>query len=71
MKIQNKKELSQRKREFLLTFFPKEDKYCEIEINKFWLVKNWNNGKKIWQVGIYSQESFMRYKNPTQSEKLF
>jgi len=30
-----------------------------------------NNGKKIWQVGIYSQESFMRYKNPTQSEKLF
>ena len=59
--MNNKQRLNQQRQNFLLTFFD-EDKYCEKEINGFWLVKNWNGDKKIWQVSIYTKESLEKNK---------
>ena len=59
--MNNKQRLNQQRQNFLLTFFD-EDKYCEKEINGFWLVKNWNGNKKIWQVSIYTKESLEKNK---------
>ena len=52
---------------FLLTFFKYPDgdpvdHYEEIVVNRFWLVKSYNSENKKWQVAIYTQQAFERYK---------
>lgn len=39
-----------------------QDHYEEILIGNEWFVKMWNGGNKKWQVAVYSQDSFKRYK---------
>jgi len=59
----DKRRREQTKREFLLTFFPQtEDHYEEKELNGFWLVKFFDGTTNRWLVGIYTQDSFKRYK---------
>lgn len=49
--------------EFLLTFFKQEeDKYEEMEVNGFWLIKQWDGSAKKWSVHIYPKESYNNYK---------
>jgi len=57
----SKKERNRIRQEFLLTFFDKNSGYSEKEINGFWLIKQWNGNQKIWQVAIYTKESFRKY----------
>jgi hypothetical protein len=62
MSTKNKKKLNDTKRDFLLTFFTK-DEYTELPLNGFWLVKSFDGGfNQRWQVSIYSQETFKVYK---------
>jgi len=56
----NKKNNTQTKQDFLLTFFLK-DEYQEKKVNGFWLIKQFNGNKKCWQVAIYSRESYKKY----------
>ena len=55
---------SRRKRhDFLLTLFDDNGgHYAEKEINGYWLVRCFNGNSKMWQVFIYTQDSFKRYK---------
>jgi len=49
--------------EFLLTYFKQEtEQYEELEVNGWWLIKQWNGGAKKWEVHIYSPESYKNYK---------
>ena len=50
-----------RKRNFLLTFFDK-DEYSEKEINDYWLIKSWDGNYEKWNVGIYTQETYKDFK---------
>lgn len=65
MSIKSKKS-SDNRRQFLLTFFNKEEVYSEIEVNGFWLIKHWDGGRKIWTVDIYPEESYRNHKSATQ-----
>lgn len=47
--------------EFLLTFFPEEERYAEVEVNGFHLVKQLN-AQKLWEVAIYTRESYQKRK---------
>lgn len=55
-----KLERAERQKELLKHFT--EDHYEEKEIEQEWFVKMWNGDKKIWQVAVFSKESFARYK---------
>ena len=50
-----------RQQELLKNF--EGDFYQEKKINDKWYVKMWNGGTKRWQVAIYSEDSFKRYKS--------
>lgn len=41
----------------------KQDCYEERKIGNEWYVKQWNGGTKRWQVAIFSEDSFRRYKS--------
>ena len=56
------KEKNKTRRDFLLTFFTDYNEYQEVELNNFWLVKQWNGDAKFWQVAIFTKESFKNYK---------
>lgn len=57
----NKTFNNETRRNFLLTFFDK-DEYQEIDLNGFKLVKNWDANYKRWQVAIFRPEQFEKYK---------
>lgn len=42
-----------------------EEHYEEKHIGDKWYVKSWNGGTKRWQVSVYSEDSFKRYKSWT------
>ena len=52
--------------ERLKSFIQDEDQYEERQVGNEWWVKNFNGGTGLWQVAIYSNESFKRYKQYTQ-----
>ena len=56
------------RQEFLLSFF-NDNGYEEKQVNSFWLVKQWNGNTKDWQVAIYSNQSFNKYKEFTDKGK--
>lgn len=39
------------------------DHYEERKVGNDWYVKSWNGGTNLWQVAIYSESSFRRYKS--------
>lgn len=47
---------------FLLTFFDQNGGYEEKNVNGFWLIKQFDNVKKIWQVAIYTAEAYRKRK---------
>ena len=57
------KKTNYRQQDFLLTFFDKEPKYQEQEVNGFWLIKQYNRNTGDWQVGIFTKESYENYLN--------
>ena len=57
----NKQQINHARQQFLLSFF-KGECYQEKEVNNFMLIKNMNGNTGRWQVGIYTQDSFKRYK---------
>lgn len=63
--MSNSKKVSSNKKyqDFLLSFF-EDDYYQEREVNGFWLVKKYDGSKDIWDVYLYTAESFKAYKNP-------
>ena len=52
----------ERQNGLLQEFSQEEDHYEEKKIGENWYVKNWNGGTKRWQVAIYSNASFRKYK---------
>lgn len=66
MIIEKKRTSKQKKRDHqqssLLTIF-EGDYYQEKQVGDKWLVKMWNGTTNKWQVAIYSELSFRRYKN--------
>ena len=50
------------KQEFYLSFF-EDNGYEEKLVNGFYLVKSQNGDTKKWQVGLYTRDSFKRYKD--------
>lgn len=71
MPKKTKKEYNLIRQNFLLSFFDDEDKYAEKEVHGFWLVKHWNKDTHRWQIAIYTQESFKRYKGHNNPASLF
>lgn len=60
--MSKKKKLERRKRqEELLKNFD-GDFYQEKKIGNEWFVKHYNGNTDRWQVAVYSQDSFQRYK---------
>jgi hypothetical protein len=55
------KKLSNNSKEFLNTFFEKEE-YTEKQVNGFWLIKRYNGANNSWEVAIYKQEAYTNYK---------
>lgn len=49
------------RQDFLLTFFG-DFGYEEKHVNGYWLVKQWNGNMNTWQVAIYEEGAFQRYK---------
>jgi hypothetical protein len=56
------------RQDFLMTFFTGES-FEEKEVNRFWLVKHWNGNSKMWEVAIFSKESYQRMKIGQQKYK--
>ena len=53
-----KQSQNQQRHEFLLTFFKKDQ--LLIEVNGFILKKQFNPTMKVWQVAIYTKDSYSR-----------
>jgi hypothetical protein len=68
MSSKQKKYYNDVKRSFLLSFFDDTEKYTEQNVNGFWLIKQWNGNDKRWQVAIYSEESYRKYKAAASGE---
>jgi len=47
MSSKNARELRKVKRDFLLSFFSDSGEYAELEVNGFWLVKQWKGEERI------------------------
>ncbi len=52
--------LSKVRHQFLLTFFDTANCYQVKEINGFFLIKQFNKLNMVWEVAIYTKESFQR-----------
>ena len=62
-KIKNKtKQLLRRQRQEELLKLFEGDFYQEKQFNGGWYVKQFNGNTERWQVAIYSEESFQKYK---------
>lgn len=63
MKGQAKKqERLARQIELLKNFEQEEDHYEEKKIGNEWYIKMWNGGTNKWQVAIFNEISFKKYK---------
>lgn len=62
------KENKRRRQEELLKNF-EGDYYQEKKIGDKWFVKQYNRNTERWQVAIYSEESFSRYKEYIENKK--
>lgn len=45
--------------------YQKEDHYEEKKVGNEWYIKSWNGGTQRWQVSVYSEVSYRRYKSYT------
>lgn len=61
MPTQTKKEKRRARQEELLKHFD-GDFYQEKKIGEQWFVKQWNGNSNKWQVAIFSEQSFNKYK---------
>jgi hypothetical protein len=59
--MNNKKNTNRIRRDFYLTFFKKQDGYEELQVNGYWLIKQFDGGTKEWTVHLYSPESYKNY----------
>jgi hypothetical protein len=59
---QNQKLERWSRQEQLLQHFSPESGYAEKQVGSEWYIKMWNGNAKRWQVAVYSEESFKRYK---------
>lgn len=48
--------------DFLLSYFSKDSGYEEKEVNGFWLIKQLNKLQNMWNVAIYTKESYSNKK---------
>ena len=46
-----------------------EDHYQEKKVGDKWYVKQWNGNSKRWQVAIFSETSYKKYKQFAQARK--
>lgn len=46
-----------------------EDHYQEKKVGDNWYVKMWNGNSKKWQVAVFSETSFKKYKAFAQARK--
>lgn len=67
MTMSNKLKRRLRQQELLKNF--EGDFYQEKKIGENWLVKSWNGTVGRWQVGVYSEDSFRRYKEFSENKK--
>lgn len=58
-----KQKTKQRRKDFLLSFFSKPDKFEHKEVNGFVLVKHYNGQLKNWYVDIYTPDTFQNFIN--------
>jgi len=65
-----KKEKLERQIELLKKFNQEEDYYEEKKIDNKWYIKSFNGGTKRWQVSIFEEDKFKKYKgyNKVQEE---
>jgi len=62
-----REEQERRLKEFIQDF----EHYEERRIgDKIW-VKHWNGGTNLWQVAIFTEQSFRKYKNYGENRQLF
>lgn len=57
-----KDKFNKTRQNFLLTFF-NENQYEEVEVNGYWLVKQFNSTTDNWQVLIMDKNAFEKYNN--------
>ncbi|HEC65323.1 MAG TPA: hypothetical protein ENI23_08515 [bacterium] len=71
METHKRKDIVEDKRtDFLFTFFKLEaEKYEEVPINGYWLIKQWNPSLKKPIVAIYDYDGFVKYKNYNRKKK--
>ena len=64
-KKQRKKEQTENRNNFYLSFFEEKDatSYAEKEVNGYWIVRSYNTDSKQTQAALYSQDSFRKYKS--------
>lgn len=70
---QQQKKSSERKHDFLLTFFNKPHKLEHKEVNGYILQSYFSNATKRWEVMIFTQDSWLssqRFVNLNHPEKL-
>lgn len=48
-----------------------KDYYEERKIGNEWYIKSWNGGTHRWQVSIYSEQSYSRYKSYGENKREF
>ena len=71
MNIDHNSQSQKRKRqrhEFLLSFFDTSPVYQEKVVNSWYLVKHLNGGTGLWEVNIYTKESFEKYREFVKSK---
>lgn len=67
-KQERQRRLNQQRQSFLLTFFDEDEGNTHKEVNGFVLEKQWNGNQQVWQVAIYSQESWKKREQYIQKE---
>ena len=64
MKKEKKKQKRlERQLELLKMFVQEKDHYEEKHLGKEWYIKSYNGGTGRWQVSVFSESSYRRYKS--------
>ncbi len=48
-----------------------QDHYEERKVGNEWYIKSWNGGTNRWQVSVYSEQSYRRYKSYGEQKREF
>jgi hypothetical protein len=61
--MSNTKKLKREERQKELLSYFTEDHYQEKKVGDEWYIKMWNGGTNKWQVAVFSDKSYKKYKS--------